>query len=166
MPEMNERNEMSGSEGMNTRDLASGLFWLAIGIFILTQAIDLGVGSFSTPGPGFMLFWSSIIFGILSVVLVFKAVVRSDAQKGITELWHGLSWGNVLVSVIALALYAIVLVKLGFILSTIGFMIVLYAVGKLKPWLIVSGAVFTVVLTYLIFHYALQIQFPRGPFGW
>jgi len=151
---------------MNRRDLASGLFWLAIGIFILTQALDLGVGAFSTPGAGFMLFWSSAIFLVLSVVLVLKAVVRSNAKKGIAELWQGLTWANVLVAVIALALYAVFLVKLGFILSTIGFMIVLYAVGKLRPWLIVAGAVFTVVLTYAIFHYALQIQFPRGPFGW
>ena len=166
MAGMNERYEMSGSKGMNRRDLASGLFWLAIGVFVLTQALDLGVGSFSTPGAGFMLFCSSVIFGILSVVLVLKAVIRSDTHKGIAELWHGVTWGNVLVAVIALALYAVVLVKLGFILSTIGFMIVLYAVGKLRPWLIVAGAVFTVVLTYAIFHFALQIQFPRGPFGW
>ncbi len=151
---------------MNRRDLVSGLFWLAIGIFILTQALDLGVGTFSTPGPGFMLFWSSVIFGTLAIVLSIKAVIRSGGPKGIAELWQGLTWGNVLVAVIALALYALFLAKLGFILSTIGFMIVLYAVGKLKPWLIVTGAVFTVVLTYLIFHYALQIQFPRGPFGW
>ena len=151
---------------MNRRDLASGLFWLAIGIFILTQALDLGVGAFSTPGAGFMLFWSSAIFLVLSAVLILKAVVRSNAKKGIAELWRDLSWGNVLVAVIALALYAILLLKLGFILSTIGFMIVLYAVGKLRPWLIVAGAVFTVVLTYAIFHFALQIQFPRGPFGW
>ena len=151
---------------MNRRDLASGLFWLAIGIFILTQALDLGVGAFSTPGAGFMLFWSSVIFLVLSVVLILKAVVRSSANKGIVELWRGLTWGNVLVAVIALALYTILLSRLGFILSTIGFMIVLYAVGKLRPWLIVAGAVFTVFLTYAIFHYALQIQFPRGPFGW
>jgi hypothetical protein len=151
---------------MNRRDLASGLFWLAIGIFVFTQALELGVGAFSTPGAGFMLFWSSIVFGILSIILIVKAVVRSDAEKGIAEMWHGLTWTNVLVAVIALALYAAFLVKLGFILSTIGFMIVLYWVGKMKPWIIVAGAVFTVVLSYVIFHYALQIQFPRGPFGW
>jgi putative tricarboxylic transport membrane protein len=151
---------------MNRRDLASGLFWLAIGIFILTQALELGVGAFSTPGAGFMLFWTSIIFGILSIILVLKAVVRSDAKKGFAELWHGLAWTNVVIAVIALALYAVFLVNLGFILSTIGFMIVLYWVGKMKAWVVVAGAVFTVALTYVIFHYALQIQFPRGPFGW
>lgn len=151
---------------MNRRDLASGLFWLAIGIFVFTQALELGVGTFSTPGAGFMLFWSSIIFGILSIILIVKAVVRSDAKKGIAEMWHGVTWTNVVIAVAALALYAAFLVKLGFILSTIGFMIVLYWVGKMKAWVVVAGAVFTVVLSYVIFHYALQIQFPRGPFGW
>ena len=51
---------------MNRRDLASGLFWLAIGIFVFTQALGLGVGAFSAPGAGFMLFWSSIIFGMIA----------------------------------------------------------------------------------------------------
>ena len=151
---------------MNRRDLASGLFWLAIGIFVFTQALGLGVGAFSAPGAGFMLFWSSIIFGILSIILIVKAVVRSDATKGIAEMWRGVAWTNVVIAVAALALYAALLVKLGFILSTIGFMIVLYWIGKMKAWVVVAGAVFTVVLSYVIFHYALQIQFPRGPFGW
>ncbi len=151
---------------MNRRDIASGLFWLAIGIFVLTQALELGVGAFSTPAAGFMLFWSSVIFILLSIILVVKALLRGEAKIGIAEQWRGLTWTNVLIAVAALALYAAVLVKLGFILSTIGFMIVLYWVGKMRLWVVVASAIFTVVLSYVIFHYALQIQFPRGPFGW
>ena len=151
---------------MNRRDLASGLFWLAVGIFIFTKALELGVGAFSTPGAGFMLFWSSIIFGLLSIVLVVKAVVRSDGQKGIAELWHGLTWGNVVITVIALVLYCLVLVKVGFVIATTAFMVVLYGVGRMKAWVVIASALFTVALTYIIFHYALQIEFPRGPFRW
>jgi len=151
---------------MNKRDLASGLFWLAIAIFVFTKALELGVGTLSTPGAGFMLFWSSILFGLLSIVLMIKAVVRSGGQKGIAELWQGLTWSNVVITVIALVLYCMVLVKVGFIIATTAFMAVLYAVGRMKVWVVIGSALVTVALTYVIFHYALQIEFPRGPFRW
>ena len=151
---------------MNKRDLVSGLFWLAAAIFVLTKALELGVGTLSTPGAGFMLFWSSILFGLLSIILVAKAVFRGSGQKGIAELWHGLAWSNVVITVIALVLYCLVLVKVGFIIATTAIMVVLYAVGRMKAWVVVASALVTVALTYIIFHYALQIEFPRGPFRW
>ncbi|HVN23223.1 MAG TPA: tripartite tricarboxylate transporter TctB family protein [Syntrophorhabdales bacterium] len=151
---------------MNKRDLVSGLFWLAAAIFVLTQALDLGVGTVSAPGAGFVLFWSSVLFGLLSIILVVKALVASSGKQGIAELWHGLSWGNVVIAVVALVLYSLVLVKVGFVIATTAFMAVLYAVGRMKVWVVVVSALVTVALTYAIFHYALQIEFPRGPFRW
>jgi len=151
---------------MNKRDLTSGLFWLAVAIFVLTKALELGVGTLSAPGAGFMLFWSSILFGSLSIVLMLKAVVRSESQKGIAELWLGLLWGNVIITVVALVLYCLFLVRVGFVIATTAFMAILYGVGRMKAWVVIVSALFTVALTYVIFHYALQIEFPRGPFRW
>jgi Tripartite tricarboxylate transporter TctB family len=151
---------------MNKRDLISGLFWLAIAIFVLTKALELGVGTLSTPGAGFMLFSSSILFGVLSIVLTVKALVRTEEDKGIAELWQGLLWGNVVITVVALVLYCLVLVKVGFIIATTAFMAVLYGVGRMKAWVVIVSALLTAALTYIIFHYALQIEFPRGPFRW
>ena len=151
---------------MNKRDLISGLFWLGIAIFVFTKALELGVGTPSTPGAGFLLFCSSLLFGLLSIVLAIKAVAHSGGGKGIAELWQGLSWGNVVITVVALVLYCLFLVKIGFIIATTAFMVVLYGVGRMKIWVVVASALVTVALTYVIFHYALQIEFPRGPFRW
>jgi hypothetical protein len=151
---------------MNKRDLISGLFWLAIAIFVITEAIGLGVGTLSTPGAGFLLFCSSILFGLLSIILVIKAFMHGDKRKGLAELWEGLAWGNVVIAVVALVLYCLFLVKVGFVITTTAFMAVLYGVGRMKPWVVFVSALVTVALTYVIFHYALQIEFPRGPFRW
>ena len=151
---------------MNKRDLISGLFWLGIAIFVFMKSIELGVGTLSTPGAGFLLFCSSIVFGSLSIVLIIKALTPSEKRKGISELWEGLAWGNVIVAVIALVLYCLFLIKIGFILATTAFMAVLYAVGKMRAWVVVVSALVTVAFTYVIFHYALQIEFPRGHFRW
>jgi hypothetical protein len=151
---------------VNRHDLTSGLFWLGISIFVSFQAVQLGVGVFSNPGPGFVLFLSSLISGALSLFLVIKAILGKRGQRKLADSWKGLKWSHVLVTIVALFLYASFLTRIGFLLMTFGFMMLLYALGRTKPWVSVAGALITIVLAYVIFHFGLQVQFPRGILGW
>jgi len=151
---------------MNRHDIASGLFWLGISIFVLFMAVELGVGAVSNPGPGFVLFWSSLIFGILSSVLIIKAVIGKGGARHLTDSWRGLKWRNALITIVALFLYAAFLTSIGFLIMTFAVMVLLYSLGKPKPWVSVAGAFVTIMLAYIVFHFALQIQFPRGVLGW
>ena len=151
---------------MNRYDLTSGLFWLGISIFVSFQAVQLGVGVFSNPAPGFVLFWTSLVFGALSIVLVIKAILGKGGQRKLADSWRGLKWSHVLITTVALFLYASFLTWIGFLLLTFAFMMLLYALGKTKPWITVAAAFVTIMLAYVIFHFALQVQFPRGILGW
>ncbi len=152
---------------MNRHDLASSLFWLATSVFVIFKAIELGVGLLSNPGPGFVLFCSSLILGILSLVLAIKSMfVGKGSQRMLFDSWKGLKWHHVLVTVVALFFYAAFLTRIGFLLMTFGIMVLLYSLGKPKPWITVFGAFVTIMLAYIVFHFALQIQFPRGILGW
>ena len=131
------------------------------------MAIKLGVGTFSSPGSGFLFFWSSLILGALSVILITKSILgKREAKLLLIDLWKGLKWGKAVLAIITLFLYALILTKLGFILTTFVLMILLFGIGKLKYWVTIISAFFTVMLSYIIFHFLLQIQFPRGIFGW
>lgn len=151
---------------MDRYDFTSGLFWLGVSVFALIQAVHLGVGTFLNPGPGFVLFWSSLIFGTLSIVLVIKAILSRGGKRKLADSWRGLKWGHVLITIIALFVYASFLTRIGFLLMTFGFMVLLYGLGKTKLWITVSGAFATIMVAYIVFHYALQIQFPKGILGW
>jgi putative tricarboxylic transport membrane protein len=152
---------------VDRRHLISGLFWLAISIFVCIMAIKLGVGTFSSPGSGFLFFWSSLILGALSVILIIKSILgKREAKLLLIDLWKGVKWGKAVLAIITLFLYALILTKLGFILTTFVLMILLFGIGKLKYWVTIISAFFTVMLSYIIFHFLLQIQFPRGIFGW
>ena len=151
---------------MNRRDTASGLFWLGIAVFVATRALDLGFGEFSNPGPGFVLFWSSLVFGILSIVMVIRAVLGAGGSVFLFELFRDLKWSKVLITIVALSVYALFLTGVGFLLTTFGFMLLLFALGKIKPLKIVGGALVTTILAYGIFHFCLHIPFPRGILGW
>ena len=151
---------------MNRRDTTSGLFWLGIAIFVATKALELGFGEFSNPGPGFVLFWSSLVFGILSVVLVIRAVLGTGGSILLSDLFRGLKWSKALITILGLSVYALFLTQVGFLLMTFGFMLLLFALGEVKPLKIVGGALVTTILAYGIFHFCLHIQFPRGILGW
>ena len=151
---------------MDRRHIISGLFWLAISIFVCIMAIKLGVGTFSSPGSGFLFFWSSLILGALSVILIIKSILGKREAKLLIDLWKGLKWGKAVLAIITIFLYALILTELGFILATFLLMILLFGIGKLKYWVTIMSAFITVMLSYIIFHFLLQIQFPRGIFGW
>ncbi|MBP1730616.1 MAG: hypothetical protein H6Q55_1045 [Deltaproteobacteria bacterium] len=150
---------------MNRHDFVSGLFWLAIAIFVFAKALELGVGAFSNPAAGFVLFWSSIFLGVLSIIVIAKSVVKGQG-KHLVELWTGIQWGNVLIAVIILILYSLVLPRLGFVFTVFGFLLALFMLGGIRLWVAATSAIITVAASYLLFHTALQVQLPRGPFGW
>jgi hypothetical protein len=151
---------------VNRHDFISGLFWLGISVFVITKALELQVGVFSDPKPGFMLFWSSLIFGILSIVLAAKSIMGRSGQTKLGDSWRGLTWWNSVITIALLFLYASFLKSIGFLLAMSALMAVLYALGRVKPHVSIAGAIVTVFLAYVIFHFGLQVPFPRGILTW
>jgi hypothetical protein len=151
---------------LNRRDAVSGLFWLGISIFVGVKAVDLGIGRFSAPGAGFVLFWSSLLFGVLSIVLVIRSFSGKREGAFLSAPFRGVKWGKALIVTVAIFVYTSFLEQVGFLLMTFGLVAVLFALGKVKTWVSITGAVVTVILAYVLFHFGLQVQFPRGIVAW
>jgi hypothetical protein len=151
---------------VNRRDAVSGLFWLGISIFVGVKAVDLGIGRFSAPGAGFVLFWSSMLFGVLSIVLVIRSLSGKKEGALLSTPFVGVKWGKALAVMVAIFLYTSFLERVGFLLMTFGLVAVLFALGKVNTWVSIAGAIVTVMLAYALFHFGLQVQFPRGIVAW
>ncbi|RJR48242.1 MAG: tripartite tricarboxylate transporter TctB family protein [Desulfobacteraceae bacterium] len=151
---------------LNRHDFVSGIFLLAAAAFFVTKAVELGVGAFLNPEPGFVLFWASVILALLSIVLVAKSVIGKSGRTRLADSWRGLAWWNPLITLLLLCLYAFFLKRMGFLVAMCSLMALLYALGKVKPHLSIAGAVVTVSLAYVVFHFILQVPFPRGILGW
>jgi hypothetical protein len=151
---------------MSRRDLIAGFFWFFISVFIIFKAFEMDVGSFSAPGPGFVLCGASLLLLILSIVLAIKGMLVKQNQTPDTVRRPLASRMMAPITIAALVLYALLLRSAGFVLATFGFMTLLYLMGKYKPWTAILSALLTVVLSYALFHFVLQVPFPRGPFTW
>jgi hypothetical protein len=151
---------------VNRRDVAGGLFWFGISIFVGAKAVDLGIGRFSAPGPGFVLFWASLLLGVLSIVLLIRSFTGKSGGTLLSDPFRGLKWGRALTVIVAVFVYTAFLNRVGFLLMTFGLVAILFALGRVNRWVSISGAIVTVILAYVVFHFGLQVQFPRGILAW
>jgi hypothetical protein len=151
---------------MKGPDILSGLFWLGISIFVCVESIRADIGTFRSPGPGFLPFWSGVTLGTFAIIIAVKSILEKKGQGKMTDLWKGMEWDKVILVVTSLFIYAILLPKLGYLSMTFGLMVLLFAViGKSKLWVQVMSAIITVLATYLIFYVWLEVQLPKGIFG-
>jgi len=147
-----------------------GLVWVVLGILMCIGAIKLKLGTFRTPGPGFLPFLSGVLLGIFGLILSFPATFarlgeRKEAKdEEPSVVWNWKKLINPFLALLILFVYILLLEPLGFIFTTFICMLFLFKLSEPKKWfkpLILS--VSTSILSYLIFSVWLQCQFPKGP---
>lgn len=78
----------------------------------------------------------------------------------------GEHWKRAAVLILALAIYAIFLPILGYLIDTLLLMAALFSLYKKQRWWVVLGASLLVIgITHFIFNFALNIQLPKGVLG-
>ena len=115
---------------MSLRDQLSGFFWLAISIFVCLESVQARVGTFRSPGPGFLPFWLGVILGTFSIILVITSILRKGKAGKIRDLWEGTKWGKVILVLVLILLYTRFLTKTGYLIATFGLMIFLFAITE------------------------------------
>jgi putative tricarboxylic transport membrane protein len=148
-------------------DQLSGLFWMAISILVVCggESIRGKVGAFHYPGPGFLPLWSGVGLGVFSIILVVQSSLKKRGVK-IRDLWIGKKWGNVIWIITSLFVYAILLPRIGYLITTFALMTLLYGlVGRTKLWIQGVTALITALLSYLVFNVWLQVRMPDGILG-
>lgn len=155
---------------MKSRDLQSGLFCLALGILVAAGSLHQGLMRRGVPGPGFLPFFTAILFIALSLAVLIPAF---GGGKGKEELREGAklfsekdSLKKVLLSLTALFAYGLLLSYAGYLLTTFIFMLFILRIVEPVPWkTVVWTALATAVSSYLLFVVLLEVQLPPGILG-
>jgi putative tricarboxylic transport membrane protein len=145
------------------RDVASGVFWLLVGAFVVWSGWDLELGSVNDPGSGFMFFWIGIVMVALSVAVLAPALRPAAVPHA--AIWGTARWSRVGSVLAALIVYAWLLPRLGFLLTTALVMLFLFKVVEPQRWWVaVAGAVLSALIAYVVFKVWLGAQLPAGVF--
>jgi len=150
---------------MRLADFWSGIFWLLIALWAITESFQFGIGTWKTPGAGFLPLWSGILLAGFSLFQMVRTVSKRIPPKEINP-FAGVRWKKWGLTLAGLLGYGLLLEPLGFILCTLIFMAVLLAFVEPQRWLIVLLiAVGTTTAAYLIFEWWLRSQLPKGLLG-
>jgi len=151
---------------MNRQVVISAIFWLWISIFVCKESLKSDIGSLHAPGPGFFPFWSAVVLGVFTILLVIVSTLKGQLKAKITDLWKGMQWQRVGSILCALFLYLLLLPRLGFLITTFGLMVLAMATIKRgRLWLLAINALIIVLASYLVFNVFLDVRLPKGPLG-
>jgi len=151
---------------MLNNDQISSAAWFFIGLLILYFSIPYGIGEVHAPETGFMPFYTGVAMCVLSGFIFLEATRAKRNGVRWENPLKGFTWGKPLIALAALVVYALLMNTLGFLLATallIGFL--LRGIYPQKWPVVISGALLTSLLTYLVFQVWLKTQLPTGILG-
>jgi putative tricarboxylic transport membrane protein len=144
-------------------DRVSGLFWLIFCAFVSYESYKLGLGTLHQPGPGFLFFWTGIVTAILSLIVIVMSLRKRSPEEAQEPIVGKRNVTKIVLVLISLFLYALFMERLGFLIVTLLFFIVLLGVIEKKRWLFaVLVSLIVTAMSYLVFETGLQSQLPKG----
>lgn len=112
-----------------------------------------------------MSFGASGLLGILSLILFLQSFLKKE-EAHIPALFHSYLWKRVLLVLIFLLIYAWLMARAGYLITTFLLMIFLFGMFERKRvWRVLILSCLTTLITYLLFSVWLKGQFPKGPFA-
>jgi len=142
-------------------DHVAGAFFICIGVLIIALSGDLPTGSLSLPGSGFM---PKIVAGLTIFFGLVLALRARESREFSTLSWSDAKHAAMVVAITAISIA--VFEWLGFVITNVLLILALLLVierRRLVP--AVAYSVSVVVITYVLFVYALKTPLVTGPFG-
>jgi putative tricarboxylic transport membrane protein len=151
---------------MKNRDLVSSIVWISLGGVFVVAALQQGLMRKGVPGPGFLPFFSGIVLIIISLFILIPALGKRVAIVSRSFFPERGSFRKLAFAVMALFAYGVALEYVGYLVTTFVFMFLMARLIEPKSWLSVTLlASATAVVSYLLFVVLLEVQLPKGPFG-
>jgi putative tricarboxylic transport membrane protein len=142
-------------------------FWILFGIGICIQSIRHQLWSPAGPGSGFIPFLTGLLIGVTGLLLYL-----SESSKGSKKEERGKFWENpiavrkVFYLVGSLCIMALIMLKLGFLLTSILVTILMIRVIEPKKWMmVIFTSIGSCALIYSLFQFLMQIKLPKGFLG-
>lgn|SRR4030042_250000 len=151
---------------MKKADLISGIVFLALSGFVLYQSWLMPESRTFGPGPAFLPGWLGVVLAGLATILIIGALRRNSNTVDKSPLPLGkemLAIGKVLGG---LAVFALLMETVGFIVNTFIFVLYLMRVTQRERWPMAALiAVLTTAGLYTVFSVLLAISLPKNIYG-
>ena len=152
---------------MKKADRIFALIGLVLAAWLIAESFKYDYMTTYTPGPGFHPFWLGICLGLLSLFLIFDTFRRKDTEEEKKSYLPGnkalLRVGLIMIITAGMAFG---MTRLGFVLSTFVFIVLILLV--LEKFTVIKSILYSTLLSgavFLIFRTWLGVDLPRGGLG-
>jgi putative tricarboxylic transport membrane protein len=146
---------------MGRSDQISSIVLIIVAMLVCFSSIRIGLGTFDTPGSGFVPFFAAVFLGLSSLPTLIKATLGKKSEIAAPQ--EPVNLRKVIKAFIGLFLYIFFLPFLGYVIGT--FLVMLFffkGVETMKwRWAVLTG-ICIVMASYLIFDVWLQCRLPVG----
>ena len=143
------------------RDFWSGLMFLVTGVGFAVGATNYSMGTSARPGAGYFPLILSTILAIMGAVVLFKALtIETEDGEPIGDI----AWRPLIVIVIAIAVFGVLLPRLGMFLTIPILIVMVSFAGDEFGWVgVIASAVILTAFSWLIFIKGLGLTIPLLP---
>jgi hypothetical protein len=143
------------------RDFFSGLMFLVVGLVFAFGATDYSMGSAARPGPGYFPMILSVLMAVLGAVVIFTSLtIEVEGGDPVGDI----AWRPLLVVVFAITLFAVLLPRIGLVLTVPLLIIVVSFAGREFKWMgVIIASVVLDVFSWLVFVKGLGLTIPMWP---
>jgi putative tricarboxylic transport membrane protein len=146
---------------LNNSELWGGVIGLALGLFVIWSSFKLKIGTINDPGSGYVLFYTGILMCLFAVTIIIAAVTEGGPTFG--SRWASARWGKPATLIVCLIIFCFALEPLGFLLSSIPLMLVLFrAIDPVRWPLAIPLAIAAPLGMWWVLKRVLLIELPSG----
>ena len=153
---------------MRTVKIWCSLFWLVFAVVMGQQASRLPMGEMREPGAGFFPLLIAVLTGLLALLALIESLKGKPAEPCQEEdrSEEPFRWWSLAIILVTLVAYALTLEKIGFMVNTFIFMLLLVRYVEPQTWTkSLVAALITAVTSELFFNTLLSAQIPQGILG-
>lgn len=143
------------------KDFWSGLMFLVVGAGFAIGATNYSMGTSARPGAGYFPLGLGVLTALLGAIILFKSLtIETEGGDPIGKI----AWRPLSVIVLAIVVFAVLLPRLGMVLTIPVLIAITSAAGDEFRWrgVIISAVVLT-VFSWLIFIVGLKLTIPMWP---
>jgi len=151
---------------MNKAETVAGALFAALGAFMLLESLKVPYLIEGVPGPSFLPRWIAVGLLVSGAVLAIKAAFPRFGSRAAAEWPAARGWMRVVLVMAALAVAFVVLDKLGFLVTTTLFMLVVIFGLGVRSWLALATVPLVAEIgLYMVFGVWLSVPLPKGLLG-
>jgi hypothetical protein len=145
------------------RDLIGSVVCIVLGILFCIGSTNYGDIRSKVPSAGFLPFIGGIILIFLSLINLLWTTIKKGKQNIETFFPERHSLKKLFLLIFALFTYGLALIPLGFLLTTMLFVIFLMKFIEPQKWVTTLITSFLLsLLSYILFEILLKVQLPYG----